>query len=175
MVTLYPRRHIQCTEIRLYFQTPSNLIHRGGSGQPKKWRTPSWHSVVVAEVRISPWILPLVCLNLTLCQVCIGLHLARIEMRGATALFFRTFPHAKMSSREGFCDEDMEPAMYFLQTPKKKRCLVEVWWEMLFNLWIRRYLNRVYLNRALLILFVRLIHTYRCSLFLTLAVEIKSQ
>lgn len=57
--------------------------------------------------------------------VCIGLHLARMELRLTTAHFFRTFPNARVSTLEGFCDDDMEPAMFFLLTPKKKRCLIE--------------------------------------------------
>lgn len=57
--------------------------------------------------------------------VCIGSHLARLELRLTTARFFRTFPHARVSTLEGFCDEDMEPAMFFLLTPKKKKCLIE--------------------------------------------------
>ncbi|ORY70424.1 cytochrome protein [Pseudomassariella vexata] len=58
-------------------------------------------------------------------RICLGLHLARIELRLATARFFRTFPNAKMSNLEGFSDEDMKPAMFFLLTPKTRRCLVE--------------------------------------------------
>ncbi|KAL4784203.1 cytochrome P450 [Aspergillus varians] len=57
---------------------------------------------------------------------CVGLHLARMELRLATALFFRTFPAAKVSTREGMCDDDMEMMLHFLLSPKGKRCLVEV-------------------------------------------------
>jgi cytochrome P450 len=58
--------------------------------------------------------------------VCIGLQLARMELRVATAYFFRAFPNAVVSRREYFTDEDMEPEMYFLAAPKRKRCLIEV-------------------------------------------------
>ncbi len=58
--------------------------------------------------------------------VCIGLHLARIELRLATALFFRSFPDAKVSTLEGMSDKDMTQVAYFLLAPKGKRCLVEV-------------------------------------------------
>lgn len=58
-------------------------------------------------------------------RVCIGSHLARMELRLTTAHFFRTFPHARVSTLEGFGDEDMEPAMFFLLTPKRKMCLIE--------------------------------------------------
>ncbi|KAI4859602.1 putative cytochrome P450 [Hypoxylon rubiginosum] len=59
-------------------------------------------------------------------RVCLGLHLARMELRLATARFFTRFPDAKVSRREGFTDEDMEPDMYFLMAPRKKRCLIEL-------------------------------------------------
>lgn len=48
-----------------------------------------------------------------------------MELRLATALFFRAFPAARMSSREGMSDGDMEAAIYFLLAPKGKRCLLE--------------------------------------------------
>lgn len=49
-----------------------------------------------------------------------------MELRLATARFFTRFPDAKVSRREGFTDEDMEPDMYFLMAPRKKRCLIEL-------------------------------------------------
>ncbi|KAK7998438.1 FAD/NAD(P)-binding domain-containing protein [Apiospora arundinis] len=55
-----------------------------------------------------------------------GANLARMELRLATARFFKTFPNARVSSAEGFCDADMEPEMYFMLSPKSKRCLIEV-------------------------------------------------
>ncbi|KAF3024104.1 hypothetical protein E8E14_002621 [Neopestalotiopsis sp. 37M] len=58
-------------------------------------------------------------------RVCLGLHLARMELRLATARFFTTFPNAQVSSREGFNDEEMNPNMFFLLTPNKHRCLIE--------------------------------------------------
>ncbi|KAI1871900.1 hypothetical protein JX265_005886 [Neoarthrinium moseri] len=57
-------------------------------------------------------------------RVCIGLHLARMELRLATARFFATFPYAEVSSAEGFKEADMEPAMFFLLSPKSHRCLI---------------------------------------------------
>ncbi|KAI1758847.1 putative cytochrome P450 [Hypoxylon sp. FL1150] len=60
-------------------------------------------------------------------RVCLGLHLAKMELRLATALFFTRFPNAKPSQKEGFCDEDMEADMYFLMSPKKKRCLIDLY------------------------------------------------
>ncbi|KAK8080041.1 Cytochrome P450 monooxygenase azaI [Apiospora hydei] len=59
-------------------------------------------------------------------RVCMGLHLARMELRLATSRFFLTFRNARISAADGFCDEDMEPNQYFLMTPKKQRCLIEV-------------------------------------------------
>ncbi|KAK8011693.1 hypothetical protein PG990_010658 [Apiospora arundinis] len=55
-----------------------------------------------------------------------GVNLARMELRLATARFFKTFLSARVSSAEGFCDADMEPEMYFMLSPKSKRCLIEV-------------------------------------------------
>lgn len=56
--------------------------------------------------------------------VCIGMHLARLELRLCTARFFRAFPDAKVSTLEGMCDSDMDPLLYFLAIPKSKRCLI---------------------------------------------------
>ncbi|KAL1603476.1 hypothetical protein SLS60_005063 [Paraconiothyrium brasiliense] len=58
-------------------------------------------------------------------RICIGLHLAQMELRIATAKFFRAFPHAKVSTLEGFNDGDMEQLVYFLMYPKGKRCLIQ--------------------------------------------------
>ena len=55
---------------------------------------------------------------------CIGLHLAMMELRLATASFFRQFTNARVSSREGFTDDDMAPKAYLLVYPKGKRCLI---------------------------------------------------
>lgn len=56
--------------------------------------------------------------------VCLGQHLAEIELRLATALFFRAFPNAKVSTLEGMNDRDMDPLIFFLLSPKGKRCLI---------------------------------------------------
>ncbi|KAI8964797.1 putative cytochrome P450 [Daldinia sp. FL1419] len=57
-------------------------------------------------------------------RICIGLHLAKMELRLATARFFARFPNSTVSSLEGFTDEDMIPAMFFLMGPKGQRCLI---------------------------------------------------
>ncbi|KAK8119093.1 benzoate 4-monooxygenase cytochrome [Apiospora kogelbergensis] len=59
-------------------------------------------------------------------RICMGVHLAKMELRLAAARFFLTFRNARISTADGFCDEDMEPSLYFLMTPNKKRCLIEV-------------------------------------------------
>ncbi|KAI1747030.1 cytochrome P450 [Xylaria castorea] len=59
-------------------------------------------------------------------RICIGLHLARTEIRLGTARFFKAFPNARMSTREGMSDEDMVPKTYFLSTPQGHRCLMEL-------------------------------------------------
>ncbi|KAH9237568.1 hypothetical protein K456DRAFT_1747371 [Colletotrichum gloeosporioides 23] len=58
-------------------------------------------------------------------RVCLGVHLARMELRLAAVHFFLAFPEATMSSEEGFTDDDMEPEMYFLLKPASHRCLVK--------------------------------------------------
>ncbi|KAE8161390.1 cytochrome P450 [Aspergillus tamarii] len=57
---------------------------------------------------------------------CIGLHLAKVELRLATGYFFRYFPNANISSKYEFNDNDMEQMLFFLMSPKGKRCLLEV-------------------------------------------------
>lgn len=57
--------------------------------------------------------------------VCIGIHLARIELRLATALFFRRFPQARISHSEGMSSDDMIMKAFFLMAPQGHRCLVE--------------------------------------------------
>ncbi|KAI0149566.1 cytochrome protein [Xylariaceae sp. FL1272] len=58
-------------------------------------------------------------------RVCIGQHLARIELRLATARFFLAFPSTCMSSLEGMTDDDMKPVIQLFLTSKGKRCLLE--------------------------------------------------
>lgn len=60
-----------------------------------------------------------------LITVCLGIHLAKLELRFAVARFFTEFPAAGVSSLEGMCDEDMEPKIFFMMAPKNKRCLIE--------------------------------------------------
>jgi len=57
--------------------------------------------------------------------VCIGLHLAQMELRIATAKFFLAYPNAKVSTLQGFTDEEMDQVIYFLMYPKNKRCLIQ--------------------------------------------------
>ncbi|KAH7137938.1 cytochrome protein [Dendryphion nanum] len=59
-------------------------------------------------------------------RICIGLHLAQIEIRAAAAKFFRAFPNAKVSALDGFSDNEMEQVIYFLMYPKGKRCLIQM-------------------------------------------------
>lgn len=57
---------------------------------------------------------------------CIGIHLARMELRLAAAMFFKRFPNARISTQDGMSDADMEETVSFLLMPKGHRCLVEV-------------------------------------------------
>ncbi|KAI1151504.1 cytochrome P450 [Nemania diffusa] len=59
-------------------------------------------------------------------RICIGLHLAKIELRLGISRFFRAFPHAKVSALEGMSDEDMSPTLFFLAQPQGHRCLIEL-------------------------------------------------
>ncbi|KAI1456501.1 putative cytochrome P450 [Annulohypoxylon moriforme] len=58
-------------------------------------------------------------------RICLGLHLAKMELRLMTARFFTRFPNARPSSLEGFTDDDMDPKLFFLMQPKNQRCLIE--------------------------------------------------
>jgi hypothetical protein len=49
-----------------------------------------------------------------------------MELRLATARFFRAFPNACVSSIEGMSQDDMELRAYFLLTPKGGRCLIQL-------------------------------------------------
>lgn len=57
--------------------------------------------------------------------VCLGMHLAKMEMRQAVANFFLAFPDSSMSKLEGMNDEDMGKRIFFLLQPIGKRCLVD--------------------------------------------------
>lgn len=57
--------------------------------------------------------------------VCIGLHLARMELRLGAALFFREFPNAQRSDKEGMGPKDMEMQSFLLMAPEGHRCLIE--------------------------------------------------
>ncbi|KAI3319437.1 cytochrome P450 [Xylariaceae sp. AK1471] len=59
-------------------------------------------------------------------RICIGLHLAKIELRLGTARFFKAFPNAKVSTLEGMSDEDMIPKLHFLANPQGERCLIDL-------------------------------------------------
>ncbi|KAI8944033.1 cytochrome P450 [Xylaria longipes] len=59
-------------------------------------------------------------------RICIGMHLAYIELRMGIAYFFQAFPNARVSTLEGMSDNDMVPALHFLASPRSNRCLIEV-------------------------------------------------
>lgn len=59
-------------------------------------------------------------------RICIGLHLAKMELRHAVVAFLKEFPDAKVAyGTEGFSDEDMEQLDFFLVKPKGSRCLIK--------------------------------------------------
>ncbi|TRX96014.1 hypothetical protein FHL15_003156 [Xylaria flabelliformis] len=59
-------------------------------------------------------------------RICIGMHLAYIELRMGLAYFFRAYPNARVSKLEGMSDDDMIPAMHFISSPRNHRCLIEL-------------------------------------------------
>lgn len=58
-------------------------------------------------------------------RLCLGIHLARTELRLATAHFFKAFPKAEVSRQEDMSAADMEQVAFFLMSPAGKRCLIE--------------------------------------------------
>ncbi|KAJ5036242.1 hypothetical protein NUH16_004112 [Penicillium rubens] len=58
-------------------------------------------------------------------RICLGIHLARMELRLATALFFRALPNARPSKKEGMTANDMEMQSFFLMAPQGHRCIIE--------------------------------------------------
>ncbi|KAH6690439.1 cytochrome P450 [Plectosphaerella plurivora] len=59
-------------------------------------------------------------------RICLGMHLARMELRLAVARFFLSFPHASRSRLEGMSEKDMTPRIYFLLAATGKRCLIDL-------------------------------------------------
>jgi cytochrome P450 len=53
------------------------------------------------------------------------MHLARMELRLGSALFFREFPNAQRSNKEEMTEKDMEMQSFLLMAPKGHRCLIE--------------------------------------------------
>jgi cytochrome P450 len=58
-------------------------------------------------------------------SVCLGMHLAYIELRLGLAYFFRAFPNARVSTLEGMTNDDMKQALHFISSPQHHRCLIE--------------------------------------------------
>ncbi|KAJ6191026.1 hypothetical protein N7519_001047 [Penicillium mononematosum] len=58
-------------------------------------------------------------------RICIGMHLARMELRLGSALFFREFRNAQRSNKEEMTEKDMEMQSFLLMAPKGHRCLIE--------------------------------------------------
>lgn len=54
------------------------------------------------------------------------MHLSRIELRVAAAKFFLKYPKAKVSTKNGFSDAEMEQDIYFLAHFKGNRLLLEL-------------------------------------------------
>jgi len=53
-------------------------------------------------------------------RACLGLHIARMELRYAVAMFFRELPGAKLA--DSVTNESMMPLNFFLIAPKGHKC-----------------------------------------------------
>ena len=59
-------------------------------------------------------------------RICIGMHLAKMELRGAVTAFFRQFPTATVAyGVDGFSERDMETLEFFLVKARGGRCLIK--------------------------------------------------
>lgn len=58
---------------------------------------------------------------------CLGVHLANMQLRLATARFFLAFPDATVSSKEGMSERDMDAKIQILLSPMGKRCLIKLY------------------------------------------------
>ncbi|KAG9257164.1 cytochrome P450 [Emericellopsis atlantica] len=58
-------------------------------------------------------------------RACLGLNLAWMELRMATAKFFLSFPDATVSGKVGMSDGSMHAKIFFLVKPSGGQCLVE--------------------------------------------------
>ncbi|KPI35287.1 putative sterigmatocystin biosynthesis monooxygenase STCB [Cyphellophora attinorum] len=54
------------------------------------------------------------------------IHLAKMELRLATARFFTRFPATRLSRQDGMSEKDMEQVHFFLMAPRGHRLLVEL-------------------------------------------------
>lgn len=55
-------------------------------------------------------------------RICLGQHLARIELLMGTIEFFKTFPNAYIPTET--TDASMEPEIFFLIAPKSHKCVI---------------------------------------------------
>ncbi|KAJ5910072.1 Cytochrome P450 [Penicillium tannophilum] len=56
---------------------------------------------------------------------CVGTNLAHTELRLGAAHFFRKFPKAKVSTKEGMNDDDMRQRAWVFMSPVGHRCLID--------------------------------------------------
>ena len=121
-----------------------SVFPRPETFDPSRWATPTKqmkesfmpfgagsrsksHSILAGVAIVAEPKLIDVSANQIRCLVCLGINLARMELRLAVALFFRRFPSARVSGREGMVDQDMDEVIYFLLGPKGRRCLIDVY------------------------------------------------
>lgn len=56
---------------------------------------------------------------------CVGINLAQMELRLGVTRFFRKFPNASVSRKEGMSDLDMKQRAYVFMSPVSHRCLID--------------------------------------------------
>lgn len=57
-------------------------------------------------------------------RACLGIHLARMELRHGTALYFRTLKGSRLAPQT--TPESMNMVNHFLITPKAEQCWVQL-------------------------------------------------
>ena len=63
--------------------------------------------------------------ELTDLLACVGTNLAHTELRLGAANFFRKFPKARVSTKEGMNDDDMRQRAWVFTSPVGHRCLID--------------------------------------------------
>lgn len=109
----FPEGGIVCTQAYSMHRIPG-VFQRAGEFDPDRWEDPTR--------AMKDGLMPFG----GGARICLGMNLAKMELRLATALFFTRFPDSQPSTLEGMCEDDMKQRQYFLMAPDGKRCLMEL-------------------------------------------------